>query len=87
MKIKCSFCEATDKGTQDQLQDKGWSKAIFFAPIRKTIVACTLHYKEFNTEVMKIMKPKQKVSKETIKIAGTEVLTDNDIFTTGYKSP
>jgi hypothetical protein len=83
MKIKCGFCEAIDKGTQAELQDKGWSKAIFFAPIRKTIVACPLHYNEFNKVIVRIMRPKQKLNEETITIAGYEVLKDNDIFTVG----
>lgn len=57
MKIKCSFCEAADKGSQSELQDKGWSKAIFRTPIRKTVVTCPAHIKEFNMEIIKIMKP------------------------------
>ncbi len=57
MKIKCSFCEKTDNGTQSELQDRGWAKAMFRTPIRKTIVTCPLHYNKFNIEIMKIMKP------------------------------
>lgn len=57
MKIKCSFCDATDSGTQTELQDKGWSTAIFHAPVRKTIRTCPAHYNLFNLECLKIMKP------------------------------
>ncbi len=72
MKIKCSFCDATDKGTQDQLQDKGWSKAIFFTPVRKTIVTCPLHYNEFNLAVMKIMKPDAQKMFKTVAVVPTK---------------
>jgi hypothetical protein len=56
MKIRCSFCSAVDRGTQPELQDRGWSKAIIFAPVRKTIAACPKHYNDYNNEVVRICK-------------------------------
>lgn len=46
MKVKCDFCEETANGTQAELMDKGWTRAVIFAPVRKTITACPLHQKE-----------------------------------------
>jgi hypothetical protein len=55
MKIRCSFCSAVDSGTQPELQDRGWSKAIIYAPIRKSVAACSEHYYDLNNEVMRIV--------------------------------
>jgi hypothetical protein len=53
MNIKCSFCEATAKGSRDELQDKGWARAIIYAPVRKTVTACPAHQAEIAEEVEK----------------------------------
>ena len=54
MNIKCNYCEATANGTQAELMDKGWSRARFYAPVRKTLTACPKHQNELATEVSKI---------------------------------
>lgn len=63
MEIKCSFCDAVDEGSQDELQERGWSKAIFFTPVRKTIITCRDHYIEFNRAIMELMRPEKVVGK------------------------
>lgn len=52
MKIKCDFCEVSATGTVDQFIDEGWSRVIFFAPLRKTITACKDHIEEFNRAII-----------------------------------
>lgn len=47
MKVKCDFCDATDKGNIDELTDRGWQRVVFRAPKRITITACQKHRTEF----------------------------------------
>lgn len=54
MKIYCDFCDSYDTGLKDALMLRGWSRAVFYAPIRKTITACKNHNVEFNRAVNKI---------------------------------
>ncbi len=61
MRIECDFCTATGHGTQAQLQDAGWMRAVFYAPIRKTITACPDDYAKFNKVVAEIFERGKKV--------------------------
>jgi hypothetical protein len=55
MNVKCNFCEATAKGTQAELMDKGWSRAVVFAPVRTTITACPLHKEEAAKKLIEVL--------------------------------
>lgn len=54
MKIKCDFCDATSYGTRDELQETGWMRAVFYAPVRKTITACKDDVAKFHKTVSEI---------------------------------
>ena len=60
MKAKCDFCEATTHGTRDELIDKGWARAVIYAPVRITITACPLHHEELKTKMVGVLGPKWK---------------------------
>lgn len=47
----CSFCDATAKGSMDELIDLGWAWVVIYAPVRKTLTTCPKHRAEFNTEI------------------------------------
>ncbi len=63
MKVTCNFCDITATGTKDELMDKGWARAVIYAPVRKTITTCQNHYKEFNEMVMGTLKSGQRDKK------------------------
>jgi hypothetical protein len=55
MKVKCDFCDRTASGNTDTLIDKGWARAIFTTPVRRTITSCGDHIEEAELEINKVM--------------------------------
>lgn len=56
----CSFCDATVKGSMDELIDLGWAWIVIYAPVRKKFTACPKHHAEFNDEIMNALKGRLK---------------------------
>ena len=58
MKVKCDFCEKSATGNIDELMEKGWNRAIFRSPIRKTITSCGNgdHIAKMQYEIESILK-------------------------------
>jgi hypothetical protein len=63
MIINCNFCRANAKGTQAELQDKGWSRIVIFTPVRKTITACPLHHEEAGNKMLEVLPGRFKTRK------------------------
>lgn len=63
MKATCDFCFATANGTRDELMDKGWARAVIYAPVRVTLTACPLHHEELKTKMIEVLGPKWKDKK------------------------
>ncbi len=63
MKAKCDFCPATAYGTRDVLIDKGWARAVIFAPVRTTLTACPLHHEDLKNKMVESLGPKWKNKK------------------------
>lgn len=54
--LKCDYCEATAKGTRDELTERGWARVEILDKERKTITACPEHQKEIKDKMVQSWK-------------------------------
>ncbi|MFH0903751.1 MAG: hypothetical protein V1854_01000 [Methanobacteriota archaeon] len=48
---------------RDELIDKGWMRAVIYAPVRTTITACPLHHDDLKAKMVEVLGPKWKNKK------------------------
>ena len=54
MRVKCSFCDKVSYGSKDELIERGWNRAVLYAPRRMTITACPEHKERFIQKISRL---------------------------------